>query len=72
MSKLTPEERKKLKPSDFALPPDRFPIPDASHAKNAKARAAEALKKKWISQEEFEQIIRKANAVIEKEKHKKK
>jgi hypothetical protein len=40
MSKLTPKERKSLKPGTFVFPRERkFPIPDASHARNALSRA---------------------------------
>ena len=41
MSKLTTEERKKLKEEDFALPGRRYPYPDKSHGANALARAAQ-------------------------------
>jgi hypothetical protein len=40
MGKLTPRGRKRMKAKQFALPGKRFPIPDASHARNALARAA--------------------------------
>lgn len=37
--KLTAAARKKIKPSDFALPEKRaYPIPDLSHAANAESR----------------------------------
>jgi len=41
MSKLTTEERKRLKEEDFALPGGRYPIPDRSHGVNALARASQ-------------------------------
>jgi hypothetical protein len=46
MAKLTPAQRKKLPPSDFAKPSKRpgsgsYPIPDRSHAANALARVAQ-------------------------------
>lgn len=42
MAKLTHEERKHLKKSSFAVPGERkYPIPDASHARNALARVAQ-------------------------------
>lgn len=37
---LTTKARKKIPTSEFALPPDRYPINDASHAKNALARSS--------------------------------
>jgi hypothetical protein len=40
MAKLTTEKRKDLPEDDFALPPDRYPIPDKSHARNALARVS--------------------------------
>lgn len=41
MAKLTTKSRNALSSSQFALPKTRsFPVPDASHARNALARAA--------------------------------
>lgn len=43
MTKLTTTERKDLPASDFVLKKARkFPIPDASHARNALARASQS------------------------------
>jgi hypothetical protein len=41
MAKLTAAGRKKIAPSNFALPGGRYPIHDASHARNALARASQ-------------------------------
>ena len=41
MAKLTAKQRGNLKPSQFALSGGRYPIPDASHARNALARGAQ-------------------------------
>jgi len=41
MAKLTTSARKSLSSSAFALPGRRYPIEDASHARNALARAAQ-------------------------------
>jgi hypothetical protein len=46
MAKLSMAQRRALPKSDFAVPskapgPGSYPIPDASHAKNAKARASQ-------------------------------
>lgn len=51
MAKLTTAARKKLSPKSFALPgkgtgpkgkgPGSYPIPDASHARNALARVSQ-------------------------------
>lgn len=38
MAELNAEKRKNLKSSDFAIPPDRYPIHDKAHAVNALAR----------------------------------
>lgn len=40
MAKLTSKARNKLPASAFAIPPDRYPIHDVSHARNALARVA--------------------------------
>jgi hypothetical protein len=41
MAKLTTAQRKRLKESSFAIPGERkYPIPDASHARDALARVA--------------------------------
>lgn len=41
MARLTTKARKKISPKDFALPGRRYPIEDASHARNALARVAQ-------------------------------
>lgn len=42
MAKITTKRRKRMKNSTFALPAERkYPIPDASHARNALARVAQ-------------------------------
>jgi hypothetical protein len=38
MAELSSQQRKNLKPSEFALPPDDYPIPDRQHAIDALAR----------------------------------
>jgi hypothetical protein len=43
MAKLTIEKKKAEPKSDFGLPEKRkYPMPDAAHARNAKARASQA------------------------------
>ena len=65
MSKLTTKARKKLKPKEFALPKSRkYPMPDKSHAANAKARASEMEHKGKISKATEEKIDAKANKVL--------
>lgn len=39
--KLTTEARKKIKGKNFALPGRRYPIEDASHARNALSRVSQ-------------------------------
>lgn len=41
MAKLTTAARKKIAPSNFALPGRRYPIEDRSHAQNALARVSQ-------------------------------
>lgn len=41
MARLTSRGRKRMKAKQFALPRKRFPINDASHARNALARVAQ-------------------------------
>ncbi len=41
MGKLTTQERKAMPQSEFALPGGRYPIENASHARNALARVAQ-------------------------------
>lgn len=41
MSKLTAKARKQIAPKNFALPGGRYPIEDASHARNALARVSQ-------------------------------
>jgi hypothetical protein len=40
MAKLTGKERKQIPAKDFAGPDRSYPVPDASHARNALARVA--------------------------------
>ncbi len=41
MAKLTTAGRKRIKTTNFALPGRRYPIEDASHARNALARVSQ-------------------------------
>jgi hypothetical protein len=41
MAKLTSKERNSLPAKEFAGPDRSYPIPDASHARNALSRAAQ-------------------------------
>jgi len=65
MTKLSASDRDKLPPSKFAEPEKRaYPIEDAAHAKNAKARASQAVKAGTMSKAEEGKIDKKADTVI--------
>lgn len=65
MPKLNTKMRERLPSSDFGLPGERkYPMPDRSHAGNAKARASEMEHRGRISEGEKAQIDRKANRVL--------
>ena len=65
MAKLTTKARAKLPAKDFAEPEMRaYPIEDKSHARNAKARASQAVKSGRMSKSEEARIDKKADAVL--------
>lgn len=67
--KLTAAKRNKIPASKFAEPKERkYPIEDKAHAKNAKARATQMVKKGKLSQSEASKIKAKANKVLGKKK----
>lgn len=66
MAKLTAKARKGLAKSEFAGPGRSYPVPDRSHAANAKARAAQAVKSGRMSRGEESRIDAKANRVLGK------
>ncbi|MFT9399705.1 hypothetical protein [Acetobacter sp.] len=68
MSKLTAADRDALPDSAFALPGRRYPIPDATHARDALARASEMLHKGHLSQDEYDTIHSKAEDVLRRER----
>jgi len=64
--KLTTARRKRLKSSDYGLPKQRkYPMPDVSHAINAKARAKAAMNQGHLTRAQYNQVVRKANRIIE-------
>jgi hypothetical protein len=68
MAKLSESDRDKLPASKFAEPDKRaYPIEDAAHAKNAKARASQAVKAGRMSKAEEGRIDKKADNVIKKD-----
>lgn len=76
MAKLTAAARKALPKSDFGLPAVKgkggknkagkggYPMPDKAHAINAKARAAQQVKKGNLSKAQQKVIDAKANKKI--------
>ncbi len=66
MSKLSTAARKKLPSSDFALSGRRFPVEDKAHARDAKARASQALNAGRLSAEDKTKVDHKADAVLAK------
>lgn len=70
MAKITTEKRKKLHEKDFAGPGESYPVPDASHAANAKARATQMNNEGKLSDSAKAKIDAKANKVIAKDKPK--
>ena len=65
MTELSTSERNALPDAAFGLPHERtYPMPDASHARNAKARAAEEFNRGNLTSAEKTQIDRKANDIL--------
>jgi hypothetical protein len=66
MTELSNTARDALPDSAFGLPERRaYPMPDASHARNAKARAAEELHKGNLSEAEKARIDRMADGILD-------
>lgn len=66
--KLTTKARKKLPAGKFAGPDRSYPIPDKSHAANAKARAQQQYDKGSLSKSRLMSIDSAANKVLKKGK----
>ena len=67
MAKLNSAKRNALGSTEFGLPNERkYPMPDASHAKNAKARASQEEKKGKLSAAQKAKIDRKADRKLGK------
>lgn len=64
MSKLTASKRNNLAKSTFAGPNRSYPVPDKSHAANAKARASQQYNAGNISASTKSKIDAKANKVL--------
>lgn len=62
MAKLSAKARKKMPASEFGLPGKKaYPMPDKSHAANAKARASQAVNAGRMSKATESKIDAKAN-----------
>jgi ribosomal protein L40E len=67
MADLTTKKRNAEPKSDFGLPAERkYPMPDRSHAANAKARASQQKKKGNLTAAEEKTIDRKADRILDK------
>jgi len=65
MAELSANARKRIPKSKFAEPEKRaYPIEDKAHARNAKARASQAVKAGRMSKAEEARIDRKADSVL--------
>lgn len=67
MSVLTTERRNKIPKSKFGLPGEKkYPMPDKSHAANAKARATQMVNQGKLSTASKAKIDAKANKILKK------
>jgi hypothetical protein len=67
MAELTAKKRDKIPSAKFGLPEERkYPMPDASHARNAKARAAQQEAKGNLTKAEARKIDRKADRILDR------
>jgi len=66
MATLTTKARNNLADATFAGPGRSYPIPDKSHAANAKARAQQQYNKGNLSLAALMKIDAKANAKLKK------
>lgn len=69
MGKLSAASRKALPKSDFGMPGSgKYPMPDRSHAANAKARASQQVKAGKLSPSSEAKIDAKANRILGKKR----
>lgn len=65
MAKLTTKKRNSLSKSTFGLPGEKkYPMPDKSHAANAKARATQMVNAGKLSPASKSKIDAKANKIL--------
>jgi hypothetical protein len=68
MAKLSEKSRERTKASTFGLPEERkYPMPDKSHARNAKARASQQLHEGNLTKTEKAKIDRKADRILDQD-----
>ena len=66
MAELSTRKRKAEPKSDFGLPDERkYPMPDKSHARNAKARASQQKEEGNLSAADKKKIDRKADRILD-------
>lgn len=69
MSELTSKTRNAMVDRVFGLPGERkYPMPDKSHAANAKARATQMVRRGKLSPSSKAKIDAKANKILHKGK----
>ena len=67
MAKLTTKARSDIPKSQFGMPATRsYPMPDKSHAANAKARATQQVNAGNLSASSKSKIDAKANKILKK------
>jgi hypothetical protein len=67
MARLTAAKKNKEPSKEFGLPEQRkYPMPDATHARNAKARAAQQEKKGNLSAADKKKIDAKVDRILNK------
>jgi hypothetical protein len=67
MAKLTASKKNAEPTKEFGLPEQRkYPMPDASHARNAKARASQMKHQGKLSAADKKEIDSKADKVLNK------
>jgi hypothetical protein len=67
MAKLTTAKKNSEPSGEFGLPAERkYPMPDQSHASNAKARASQMEKQGKLSTADKSKVDAKADRILEK------
>ena len=67
MAELSTRQRKSMSKTEYGLPDQKkYPMPDKSHARNAKARASQQEEKGNLTESQKEKIDRKADRILKK------